>query len=78
MKDRRIVLKTLTGRWAGLHEIQGTCSQLFSDLGEQLLPPSIQTVDFGDHEASAKLIAQRNSYVLYTEVLEPPADPDGA
>ena len=77
-RDKRVILRTVTGRWAGLREIQGTTEQLFEDLGTRELPPFVDEVDFGDHSGPARLMLQQNRYVLYAEVVPPPVEEDGA
>ena len=77
--DKRVVLRTLTGQWAGKREIQGTVSQLYRDIGVKKLPMQVEDVDFGDHRGPAKLMYQMNHYVLYAEVVPPtPMEPSNA
>lgn len=79
MFDKRIVLKTLTGKNAGHRAIQGTCSQMFGETGLTAMPQHIDDVDFGDHSGSCRLMYEKNSYVLYVECeAVAPAEDDGA
>ena len=72
--DRRIVLLTLTGRLAGLHQIQGVESQVLNDLGEQTLPTFLE---MGTEEGrSVSMIRATSRWVLYRENRPPGGDDD--
>lgn len=71
-KDKRIVLKWLTGPLAGLKAIQGTASQLLADTGLTELPVRVDEVDFRTHTAPARLLAHREAYILYVEEIVAP------
>ena len=71
MQDRRIILKTFTGRWAGLRMIQGTVSQFVTETDATELPASVENVDFQDHTGRCRLVRSATRYVLYCEDVEP-------
>ncbi len=69
-RDRRIVLLTLTGRLAGIHQIQGVESQVLDDLGEQALPTFIE---MGTEDGcSVSMVRATSRWVLYRENTPPP------
>ncbi len=73
-RDRRIVLLTLTGRLAGLHQIQGVESQVLADLEAQTLPDFIE---MGTEDGrSVSLVSANARWVLYRENRPPGGDDD--
>ena len=70
--DKRIVLHTLTGAFAGLYRIVGTVSQLTATLGDEDLPGRLEHVDLGDHQAAVIHAGTTPRYVLYREFADAP------
>lgn len=68
-RDRRILLLTLTGRLAGIHQIQGVESQVLNDLGEQTLPTFLE---MGTEDGnSVSMVKATHRWVLYRENTPP-------
>ena len=73
MIERRIVLEHLTGRWAGLRQIQGREPELRMAHGD-VLPLSVEPFDFTvgslvSHKAGARMVDIHTRYVHYCEAL---------
>lgn len=67
---KRIVLRYVTGRFAGLHQILGTTDQLRDQLKTKQLPDGVSEVDFLDGRTGAVVLVEaRRRYVLYKEVV---------
>ena len=72
MMDKRVVLHYTQGRYAGMRQIVGTCSQLQTQLHVDQLPTFVDPVDFLDHTGACSLIQVKARYVLYRETMPPP------
>ena len=71
--DKRIVLHTLTGTFAGLRQIVGTVSQLMAtSLSDEDLPRRLEHVDLKDHHATVVCADTKPRYILYRELVEAP------
>ena len=64
--DRRVVLRHMTGAYAGLWRIMGTRSQYSADASVPL-PLLVPDVDFITHRGSAVLSSLHPRYALYIE-----------
>lgn len=66
--EKRIVLRTTTGRFAGQYRICGLESALSK--GDAPWPKMVTPVQFRDHRGSASFTRAGKSYILYTEVAD--------
>lgn len=69
--DRRVVILSLTGRLAGVHQIQGMESKLLAMMGEPTLPTFVETAT--EEGRSVSLVKASHRWVLYREN-QPPGE----
>lgn len=64
---KRIVLEHVAGALKGCTQILGTEDQLKTMLSIENLPPILDPVNMGDHNAKCQLIRVAPRYILYRE-----------
>lgn len=70
--DRRILLQTLTGRLAGITQIQGTEPQLLDMFENKALPAFVEIAT--EEGRSASMVRATSRWVLYRENRPPGGD----